>query len=191
MSAFLLFSQGRRGKVKENHPGMKNTEVSRVLGEQWRNLTEMERQPFLEEEKSLRETYKVALSEWKGKEGERKELELNRRTEQLECYMQHQQAVVYTQQHARQQQQNVAMHIQTHPYPQQVFMYPCNPPHAYPEYPRQAYPSAYGKTRMIFFKNLSHISSYQISEPCAFKLSIIHRDISIITLQLQNRTQRL
>lgn len=65
MSAFLYFSQGKRTEIKTERPEMKNTEVSRVLGEMWRNLSEAERAPYVERERKEREVYKVAIAEWR------------------------------------------------------------------------------------------------------------------------------
>lgn len=110
MSAFLLFSQGRRTEVRTQHPGMKNTEVSRVLGELWRGSTEEEKMPFVQQEKSLREKYKVDMEEWKEKAGERKEEEMKRQTEQLVRQRQQYEYAVRIaqpqQQHNGQQQSN-------------------------------------------------------------------------------------
>ena len=64
-SAFLYFSQGRRSQIKEANPDLRNTQVSRVLGEMWRSLSDDERRPHLEKEKEEREKYKVAMTEWK------------------------------------------------------------------------------------------------------------------------------
>lgn len=65
MSAFLYFSQGRRQQIKDKNPGIKNTEVSRFLGELWRNSTEEERRPFVEKEREEREKYKVSIADWR------------------------------------------------------------------------------------------------------------------------------
>jgi len=65
MSAFLHFSRGRRSRIKEKNPDMKNTEVSKILGDLWRNSTEEERRPYVENEKVEREKYKAAMSKWK------------------------------------------------------------------------------------------------------------------------------
>jgi len=65
MSAFLHFSLGRRQSIRDQNPDMVNTEVSRVLGEQWRNATEEEKEPFIQREKIERERYKTAIAEWR------------------------------------------------------------------------------------------------------------------------------
>ena len=65
MSAFLYFSQGRRSQIKAANPDLRNTQVSRILGEMWRNLSDEERRPHVDKEKEEREKYKAAVVEWK------------------------------------------------------------------------------------------------------------------------------
>jgi hypothetical protein len=65
MSAFLYFSQGRRTQLKDENPHVKNTEISRMLGEIWRNAPEEVRQPFIEREKREREKYKADIAHWR------------------------------------------------------------------------------------------------------------------------------
>jgi hypothetical protein len=65
MSAFLYFSLGRRSDLKKKHPEIKNTEVSRLLGEMWRSASEEQRKPHVDKEKAEREKYKVAIAEWR------------------------------------------------------------------------------------------------------------------------------
>ncbi|EEC51899.1 predicted protein, partial [Phaeodactylum tricornutum CCAP 1055/1] len=57
MSAFLYFSLGRRSDLKKKHPEIKNTEVSRLLGEMWRSASEEQRKPHVDKEKAEREKY--------------------------------------------------------------------------------------------------------------------------------------
>lgn len=65
MSAFLYFSQGRRSQIKQENPDMKNTQISAILGERWRNLSEEEKAPHVEKEQAERAKYKVAIAKWK------------------------------------------------------------------------------------------------------------------------------
>ena len=74
MSAFLYFSQGKRTEIKNERPDIKNTEVSRVLGEMWRNLSDDERAPYVDRERNQREIYKVAISEWREQNESMKQL---------------------------------------------------------------------------------------------------------------------
>ena len=87
MSAFLFYSIGKRQQIKEKNPEMKNTEISRVLGEMWRALSEEGRRPFVEKEKSEREKYKIAIAEWRKKDkAKQEEAERKAQTEQVASY---------------------------------------------------------------------------------------------------------
>jgi len=89
MSAFLYFSQGRRTRIKNENPDMKNTEVSRILGEMWRNASEEDRQPFVDKEKSEREKYKVAMAKWKEEFESKREAEAKSQTNQAMMMAEH------------------------------------------------------------------------------------------------------
>lgn len=65
MSAFLKYSQTRRRAVKAENPDMLNTDISRLLGEMWRNATEEEKCPFVEQELIERAQYKEKMSAYK------------------------------------------------------------------------------------------------------------------------------
>jgi hypothetical protein len=65
MSAFLKYSQTRRAKVKEENPDMSNTDVSRLLGEMWRNASKTERAPYVEVEEEERAQYKEEVKRWR------------------------------------------------------------------------------------------------------------------------------
>jgi hypothetical protein len=65
MSAFLKYSQTRRAKVKKDNPDMGNTDVSRLLGEMWRNASPKERAPYVEQEEQERAIYKENIKKWK------------------------------------------------------------------------------------------------------------------------------
>jgi hypothetical protein len=68
MSAFLKFSQSRRPKVKEENPDMGNTDVSRLLGEMWRNASAAEKAPYREEEEKERAVYKEEVKRFREKQ---------------------------------------------------------------------------------------------------------------------------
>lgn len=72
MSAFLYFSQDRRRDIKEANPGMRNTEISRILGGMWKQAPESERSPHIAKEAEERKKYKIRIADWKSKEEERK-----------------------------------------------------------------------------------------------------------------------
>lgn len=70
MSAFLFYSQQKRGELKNLHPGLKNTDLSRLLGELWKAAAEDERMPFIEREKKERSVYNRDIAEWRKQKDE-------------------------------------------------------------------------------------------------------------------------
>lgn len=70
MSAFLFYSQGKRAELKAENPGLKNTDISRLLGERWKQAPESERSPFIEREKKVRDVYNRDIAEWRKKKEE-------------------------------------------------------------------------------------------------------------------------
>lgn len=69
MSAFLKYSQNKRSDVKEQNPDMSNTDVSRLLGEMWRNASEEDRRPYVEDEETERALYKEQIKNWRDDQG--------------------------------------------------------------------------------------------------------------------------
>jgi hypothetical protein len=65
MSAFLAFSNLKRAEVKEDNPGLGNSERSRVLAKMWKEAPEDERKNYIDKEYKLRQTYKTAIAEWR------------------------------------------------------------------------------------------------------------------------------
>jgi hypothetical protein len=65
MSAFLSFSNSKRAQVKIKHSDIGNAEVSRILAQMWKDAGEEERKEHIDKEFKLRQTYKVAIAEWR------------------------------------------------------------------------------------------------------------------------------
>lgn len=65
MSAFLKFSQVWRQRIKNENPDVANTDVSRLLGEMWRNASHKEKAPYREEELRERAVYKENIQRFR------------------------------------------------------------------------------------------------------------------------------
>jgi len=46
LSAYMFFANDRREKVREDNPGIKFGDVGKMLGEQWKSLTDKEKTPY-------------------------------------------------------------------------------------------------------------------------------------------------
>ncbi len=73
MSAFLAFANSRRAELKRQMPEASNGELSRTLSIMWKEAPEELRQSYIKEEKEKRETYLVAMADWKRKAEEGKQ----------------------------------------------------------------------------------------------------------------------
>ena len=75
MSAFLYFSKMKRRILKLENPSLSNIQISRMLGQIWRDFSEEDRRPFIDEESTDRKRYKDAIVKWRKEKVEKEESE--------------------------------------------------------------------------------------------------------------------
>jgi len=56
-SAYLIYSNAVRSDVQKKNPNLKMTDISKVIGQQWRGLTDAQRQPHVDKAAKLKEEY--------------------------------------------------------------------------------------------------------------------------------------
>ncbi|GJQ66935.1 hypothetical protein Trydic_g7951 [Trypoxylus dichotomus] len=54
MNAFMVWSRIRRKHISKDYPRLHNSEISKVLGVEWKMLSEYDKRPFIDEAKRLR-----------------------------------------------------------------------------------------------------------------------------------------
>lgn len=81
-SAFLLFSGERRGAVKEANPGIHNTEISKELGKLWREMSDEQKKPYVDQEKAERVKYNEDMAYYKEQIAEEEAKEQEKRDEE-------------------------------------------------------------------------------------------------------------
>ncbi|XP_060517555.1 SOX domain-containing protein dichaete-like [Cylas formicarius] len=65
MNAFMVWSRIRRKRISNDYPKLHNSEISKLLGAEWKLLTEIEKMPFIDEAKRLRHQHMVDHPDYK------------------------------------------------------------------------------------------------------------------------------
>lgn len=59
LNSFMVWAKERRRQMNRDNPKMRNAEISKILGEEWRQLSEDVKKPFVEEAIRLRRQHKI------------------------------------------------------------------------------------------------------------------------------------
>lgn len=65
MNSFMVFAQETRKMLRETYPNTDNKEISKMLGQKWKKLTEDEKAVYAEQAKQIAEQHKIDHPEWK------------------------------------------------------------------------------------------------------------------------------
>jgi hypothetical protein len=68
-NAFILFCSEKRAEVKEEEPDMKPTDITKKLGEMWREMDDEDKEEFQEKVKKDKERFENEMEEYEPKDG--------------------------------------------------------------------------------------------------------------------------
>jgi hypothetical protein len=76
MNAFMVWSRIRRKHISNDYPRLHNSEISKLLGAEWKVLPEVEKRPFIDEAKRLRNQHMVDHPDYKYRPRRRPKVEI-------------------------------------------------------------------------------------------------------------------
>ncbi|XP_057519671.1 FACT complex subunit SSRP1-like isoform X2 [Amaranthus tricolor] len=65
MSGFMFFSQAERENTKKENPGIMFTDIAKVLGEKWRNMSAEEKEPYEAKARADKKRYNNQIGDYK------------------------------------------------------------------------------------------------------------------------------
>ena len=63
-NAFMLFTAANREQVKADNPDIKPTDISKKMGEMWADLSDEDKEPYVEEAEKLKAEYLQQKEKW-------------------------------------------------------------------------------------------------------------------------------
>jgi len=72
MNPFMIFGCEKRRKLAQVHPRMHNSEISKILGAEWKRMSDYEKAPYIQEAKRLKEQHSIEYPNYKFKANRRK-----------------------------------------------------------------------------------------------------------------------
>lgn len=72
MNPFMIFGCEKRRKLAQVNPRMHNSEISKILGAEWKRMSEYEKAPYIQEAKRLKEQHSIEYPNYKFKANRRK-----------------------------------------------------------------------------------------------------------------------
>lgn len=85
MNAFMVWSRIRRKHISNDYPRLHNSEISKLLGAEWKLLGESEKRPFIDEAKRLRSQHMVDHPGYKYKPKRKPKLDKEVCKEKVKC----------------------------------------------------------------------------------------------------------